>query len=676
VSAKRVLHRDYETRSVLDLPTVGVHRYAADSHTKISCVAYAVDDAPVQLWLPGDLVPPEFIEAARGPTWLAVAHNDAFESAIERHILVPRYGFPEIPLERHRCTMAAALALALPAELALLAKVLCLKYQKDAAGKHVMLQMSRPRRARTGEDPNRIYWHNDPELFAQLCAYCRQDVEVERELYNLLPPLVEQSLWELDQRINQRGFFVDTELARAARELARRERAAINAEIAALTDGKITTAGQVAKITDFVHERGHQLVGLTKRSVSAVLARGEPDEDVRRLLELRREGAHASVHKLDALLTSVDADGRMRGTLRYHAAATGRWSGRGFQPQNLKRPETEDITGAVAAVLAGDLDGVRELGSPLGVVGDVMRSMICAAPGHVLIAGDFSAIESRVLAWLAGEAWKLDGYRAFDRTADPALEPYCVTASRILRRTVTPDDEAGRHIGKTADLALGFGGALGAWRRFDADEHTDQEINGFVQRWRQAHPATVRFWRRLESAAKRAIRTAERGTLGDLAFEFESGTFRIVLPSGRAISYPKAQIVPGKFAGTTQIAFKDNARGGWNDVTAWYGTLVENVVQGTARDLLATAMQRVERAGFPVVLHVHDEIVCEAPGDRADAAEFHRLMVEPPSWTAGLPIAAKVRAGERYSKSKTEPQSEAPATANIDESERVYADDF
>ena len=316
-------------------------------------------------------------------------------------------------------------------------------------------------------------------------------------------------------------FCVDVELARAARKLVRREQAAINAEIAALTGGEITTAGQVAKITEFVRARGHRLTGLTKRSVATVLARGRPDEDVRRLLELRREGARASVRKLDALLASVDDDGRLRGMLRFHGAATGRWSGRGYQPHNLRRAEGGDLTGAIGTVLVGDLDKLRELGSPLDVVGNVMRSMICAAPGHLLIAGDFSTVEARILAWLAGEAWKLDVFRRHDLTGDPALDFYLVAASQALKHSVAPDDEAGRQVGKTCELAFGFGGALGAWRRFDADEHTDREVNGFVQRWRQSHPATVRFWRRLESAAKRAIRTGERGTLGNLAFEFD-----------------------------------------------------------------------------------------------------------------------------------------------------------
>ena len=331
-------------------------------------------------------------------------------------------------------------------------------------------------------------------------------------------------------------------------------------------------------------------------------------------------------------------------------------------------------------MLAGNLNGVRELGAPLGVVGDVMRSMICAAPGYVLVAGDFSTVEARILAWLASETWKLEVFRQFDVTGDPTLDFYLVAASQALRRPVALDDEARRHVGKTCELAFGFGGALGAWRKFDPDGHTDQEVKGFVERWRQSHPATTRFWRRLESAVKHTVRTGERGALGNLAFEFEHRTLRIVLPSGRRISYPEARLVPGKFKDTTQVAFKDNTGGGWDDDTAWHGTFTENVVSGIARDLLVAAMWRVERADYPVVLTVHDEIVCEVPEGFGSADEFHRLIIVPPAWAAGLPIAAKVRIGPRYSKSKTT-KSETPAigparaVADADD-EKVYTDDF
>jgi DNA polymerase len=636
----RVVYLDIESRGAIDLRTSGAHKYAKHQDTEVVLVGFAINDAPVRHWFgprrqsPADPLPPEIVALAPDPDCVFAAHNVQFDRTIYEAQLVRRHGWPQIPPSRWRCTMARALASTLPGSAEGAATALGLPIKKDREGQRLMLAMARPRKPRKeGEDIPFPQWIDDDASLARLASYNACDVELVRALFNRLPPLSddEQQLWELDAEINARGFYVDIELAKAARELVRREQAAIDARITALTGGEITTANQVAKIATFVRGRGHQLAGLTKRSVAAVLAHGRPDEDVRRLLELRREGARASVRKLDALLASVDDDGRLRGTLRSHGAGTGRWSGRGFQPQNIKRSESEDIVGAVAAVLAGDLDGVRELGSPLGIIRDTMRSMICAAPGHTLVAGDFSTVEARILAWLANETWKLDVFRQYDVTGDPALDFYLVAASQALRRPVAPDDEAGRHVGKMCELAFGFGGALGAWRRFDADEHTDHEVNAFVQRWRQSHPATTRFWRRLESAIKRTVRTGERGTLGNLAFELEHGTLRIVLPSGRCICYPEARLVPGKFANTTQVTFKDNAKGGWNDVRAWHGTFTENVVQAIARDLLVAAMWQAERAGYPVVLHVHDEIVCEVPKGFGSADEFHRLMTEPPT---------------------------------------------
>src|SRR5262249_24509085 len=352
------------------------------------------------------------------------------------------------------------------------------------------------------------------------------------------------------------------------------------------------------KIIAFVRRHGHTLEKLTKRSVAAVLAHG-PNEIVQHVLELRRDSARASVRKLDNLLKSIDADGRMRGTLRYMGSSTGRWSGRGYQPQNLKKSETADIDAAIEAILSGDNERIREIGAPLTVAGDVSRAMICAAPGHKLIGGDFSAIESRVLAWSAGEEWKLANYREYDVTGRPELEPYCATATRMLKRTVTPEDEAGRAIGKTADLALGYHGALGAWRRFNAyDTRPDGEILLNINEWRRAHPAIVRLWKQFESAALRAVRTKQPTNIANrFASSLEDGTLRMTRPSGRRLSYPQARIGPGKFEDTLQVYFKDNARGGWADCRGWSGTFVENAVQALSRDLLAAAMQRAEAAG-------------------------------------------------------------------------------
>jgi len=285
----------------------------------------------------------------------------------------------------------------------------------------------------------------------------------------------------------------------------------------------------------------------------------------------------------------------------FHGSAPGRWSGRRFQPQNLKKPaKTLDVDSAIAAIKSGELGRVEALGQPLSIAADVSRGLICAQPGHVLIGADFSAVESRVLAWLADDKKKLATYLAFDETGNSELEPYCVTASKILGRVVTPADEEGRAIGKTADLALGFGGSVGAWRKLaPKDTRSDEEIKANVSSWRAAHPQIVRFWSTLETALKRAVRRpGQRFTCGRLSAECRDGTLWITLPSGRAIAYPHAHLVDGKFEDTTDIAFKDNAMGKWREVVEWYGTFVENAVQATARDLLADALVRLEAAGL------------------------------------------------------------------------------
>jgi DNA polymerase len=662
-----VLFRDDETRGTLNLADVGARRYADDSSTETLCVGYAVDDAPVKIWTPDLPIPEEFHTAARDPDWLIVAHNDAFESAIEERHLAPRYGWPLVPIERHRCTMAMALASALPGALDKIAAALGLLMRKDAEGHRLMVRMSRPRKPRKGENPDLIYWHDDLEHHLRLQEYCARDVDLERLIYHRVPPLSpgEQKLWKFDAVVNRRGFCIDLELAEATREIARAEQEAIDVEIAELTGGRVTSINQVAKLSALLMELGHDVTSLTKKSVSALLARG-PEGNGKRLLELRQQGAQAAARKLDSLIAGIDADQRIRGTLRFHGASTGRWSGARFQPQNLKKPQTKNLDAAVDAIRAGDLERLRQIGAPLTIAGDISRNMITAAPEHVLIGADFSAVESRVLAWLAAETWKVDAYRQFDATGDPKLEPYCVTASKILRRDVTPEDEAGRQIGKVCDLAFGFGGGLSAWRRFDSsDSYTDVAIETMKVKWRSTHAATVRFWHALEKCLRRALRTGQRTVLGNLSAEVIDGVLYLMLPSDRRLAYPQACLVPGKHPGTAQIVFKDNARGGWSDQRGWFGSFTENVVQAVARDLLAAAMLRLEAAGYLIVLHVHDEAVCEVPKGFGSTDEFLRLMTTLPDWAAGLPVAAKAWTRTCYAK----PQP-APASALVIETKK------
>jgi DNA polymerase bacteriophage-type len=589
VSVQHVLHRDYETRSRVRLNLVGAHRYAADPSTEILCAAYAVDDQPAQLWIPGNPVPPEFIEAAANPNWIVVAHGDQFETAIEQHILAPRYGWPLIPIERHCCTMAMSLAAGLPARLSTAADALEQSNRKDRAGERLMHQMSKPRRPHKDEDPDQVYWFDDPERLRRLYDYCRQDVEVERELYERLPslPPAEQKLWELSTRINARGFGFDRVFAEAARKIAQAAAPEIDQELAEITGGAVTSINQVAKLLVWLQAQGCTLQKLDKKAIEKLLATELPVA-VQRVLELRLGGAQAAAKKIDALLARAGDDDRVRGAFRYHGASTGRWSGEGFQPQNLKRPVVEDLDAATAAVATGDYEHVRKLyGRPLSVVGDCSRSMIAAAPGNVLIGADFSSIESRVLAWAADEQWKLDSYRRFDATHDPRDEPYCITACQIFRKppgTYTKDSPE-RSIGKTCDLAFGYQGGLNAWRKFEPEKFTDAEVEQFKTEWRTAHPQVRRFWYDIDRAAWTAVR--ERGHVvrcGSVAFKCDSAFLQLKLPSGRKLSYPQPRIIGDERE--QHVIFSDNGLGQFKDCRygqgAYGGLWTENVVSGIA----------------------------------------------------------------------------------------------
>ena len=484
----RILHRDFETRSTIDLAEVGAWRYAGDPTTGVWCVAYAVDDGPVKIWIPGQPIPEEFFEAARNPEWIVVAHNDAFERAIEERILAPQYNWPIVPIERHRCTMAMASASALPAKLKTVAEVLQLSARKDDDGARLMQQMARPRKPRAGEDPNGIYWHDDdPEKLERLYAYCQRDVEVERELFHRLPPLTdsEQSLWMLDQQINQRGFYTEGPLLEAASRIAAAAGHAVEDELIRITAGELTSTDQVAALLAWLGEHGCEVKDVRKGTLTHALRRKDLDPIVRRVMELRLGAAHAAAAKIDTLLAWRDADSRVRGTLRFHGAGTGRWTGHGPQPQNFKR-DSDGIEAKRIAVATGDLAHVQKLyPQPLEVVGDIARAMICTAPGHRFLIGDFSGIESRVLAWVSAQQSKLDMWAKFDRTGDPKDELYY-----LLGRSCGRPEESARKIGKTADLAFGYMGGPAAWDRLapEDDSSSDADKRRYQQAWRRLHP--------------------------------------------------------------------------------------------------------------------------------------------------------------------------------------------
>lgn len=375
---------------------------------------------------------------------------------------------------------------------------------------------------------------------------------------------------------------------------------------------------------------------LDKKAIERQLEKELPPQ-VQRALELRLGGAQAAVKKIDALLARAGSDDRVRGAFRYHGAATGRWAGEGFQPQNLKRPAVEDLDAAIAAVATGDYEQVKKLyPRPLGA--------------------DFSSIESRVLAWIAGEEWKLDSYRCYDATRDPRDEPYCITACRIFGKppgTYTKDSPE-RNVGKTCDLAFGYQGGLNAWRKFEPDRFTDDEVRRFKTEWRRAHSKIKRFWYDVDRAAWTAVR--ERGRVvpcGRVAFKCVGAFLHLKLPSGRKLAYP-APHIEIEDERNQVVVFADNAAGQFKDCRhgngAYGGLWTENVVSGIARDLLADAMLRIEAAGYPIILHVHDEVSAEVPESFGSTEEFTRLMTRKPAWALELPIAASAWTGSRYCK--------------------------
>jgi DNA polymerase len=653
---------DVETRSAANLRDVGSHIYAIDPSTSPICMVFAIGDGEPQLWLPSEPVPALFIEIASHPDdWELIAHNWAFENCVLEHVLIPRHNFGPIPRSIQHCTQRLALANAFPAELGQLAEALGLPYRKDPAARRAMLAVSRPKAQRKRKPTTVPVWDEDPEKLRLVHERCRLDVRTTRAVFNSakLEPLSETERRYLleDAVINDRGVRLDRSLTAAAMDLAIRERTAINLSLQELTEGVITSANQTARFLTTINARGgHRMASLDTRAVAQALAH-KPDDFVRKLLELRQEGARSAVNKAKRMLAFASPhDDRLRGCLRMFGTGTGRWSALGVQLQNLKKNESNLPLALVDSIRNGDRTELAKYGKPLALLGDLSRAALCAAPGMELMSGDFSAIESVVLAWLANEHWKLSAYQTFIETGDTALEPYRVIARKMLGR----EEDAGinsaeRQLGKAAELASGFGGGPGAWRRIlPNDARADDEIRAIIHQWRTAHPKVTKFWKDLARAIRIAIRTATPVLVAPapqppIVATFADGSLRLRLPSGRAITYPQARLVPSKFEGyPPDIEFFDNSKGQWKPCRGWFGIFVENVVSGVARDLLAAAIDRFETRGFQTVFHCHDELTVETPIGAVPLEDFRAILLETPAWAEGLPLNGKVHSGAHY----------------------------
>jgi DNA polymerase bacteriophage-type len=657
---------DFETRSPVDLKKTGVHVYAEHPQTEVLLASYAFGlDGPMHRWRRGERMP-HGLSAHIYNGGKLVAHNTEFERVIWQTILGPRLGWTVPTYEQWECTASMASAMALPRNLEDLGAALGLGVQKDKEGHRLMLQMSKPRKV---NPDGSVTWWEEPEKLDRLHTYCDRDVETMQAAYPRLRPLPpeERATWLLDAQINDRGVFVDAASVRAAKKVIAGAEKAMTAELQLLTTGEVSTAKQIDKFMGWLAAQGAAIPSLARADVEAALA-GPLPPAARRALEIRLELSKSSTSKLEAMLARRCADGRARGNLVYHAATTGRWAGTGIQMQNLPRGTIKKAERCLTAISTGDYRAVEIIwDSAHAAVSSAIRSMFTAGPGNVILAADFSNIEGRVLAWLAGEQWKVKAFEAYDTItgydakgkplrAGPDLYKLAYSVSFGIPVDRVDDDQ--RQIGKVQELALGFQGGKGAFHAMAQGYGvtvSDERAAAIAVAWRNAHPATVSFWYNLEQAAMDAIRKpGAKFSAGRIIFGCAGGYLWAQLPSRRLLAYPNPSIqMRDSFVGRKETicfsGFKGTSRA-WGEATTYGGKLAENVTQATARDVMRDAMLRITAAGIPIILSVHDEVVAEVPEGRADVKAFEALMAQLPPWAAGLPVAAEGWSGHRYRK--------------------------
>lgn len=674
-----ILHGDFETHSPQDLKDTGVDVYTKDPDADAWCLAWAFDDDEPELWRNGDPIPVDVMLHIQAGGQFA-AHNCQFELAVWNNICVPKHRWLRLKPEQCLCTMCEGYAMALPGKLDDMSAALGIEIRKDLQGNRLAIQMSKPRSV-SGAPPTILYeWWDSEDRKQRLYDYCKQDVRVEREVFNRVLRLSddERKLWVVDCAINQRGVHVDRPAIAAALKVVAVEQTRLADELTVLTGGVVTYPSQVTALTTWIktvlpESERHLIDGLAKQDIVDHLNdQFWADSRVTRALEIRQEYAKTSVAKLAAMETSVSEDSRLKYILQFGAAgSTGRWGGRRIQPQNMPRPklkhkEIEAILEFLPRVSPAESIRRMELlyGAPMNVVSDILRGVITAKPGHLLFAGDYANIEGRVVAWLAGEDWKLQAFRDFDAGTGPDL--YLLAAARIYGKhhTAYTKSSPERQIGKVSELACGYQGGVGAFQTMATTygvKVPDEEAEFIKSAWREANPHIVSLWWELDRAAYDAVYSPGLVTTaakGKIQFRMNGSFLFCRLPSGRCLCYPYARL---KMATTwwgeekEQVHYKcvDDRTKQWTETHTYGGKLTENIVQAIARDMLAFSIMAVDVAKWDIVLHVHDEIVVEAPATGAADRQlgmFLSLMAKQPEWSAGLPLAVEGWTGERYRK--------------------------
>lgn len=672
---KRTLLLDFETFSATPLAH-GTHTYAADS--EIMVATYAVDDEEEVSCIDttaGESLAPLVVEIMRADR--IVIHNSYFDRTVAAaHGII-------IPPEKIIDTMVLALMHSLPGSLDKLSEIYNLGEDKAKIkdGKRLIHLFCKPRPKK--QKLRRATRETHPKDWAKFIEYAKMDIVAMRAIYKKLPrwnfTKDERDLWLLDQRINDRGIYVDCDLAKAALRTFDKQGLTLDERANEMTEGRVTSLSQRDRVLDYLNRdpEAFFINDLKKGTITDLLKEEELPDDIREMLTLRLEGASTSPTKYTALLRSTSPDNRLRGTTQFCGAArTGRWGGRIFQPHNLPRPKLK--SGAIEIGIEAMKLGVEDLlfDNPTDLCVSAIRGVVHSAPENKLVIADLSNIEGRVLAWLAGEEWKVQAFIDYDNGVGPDL--YMATYAKsfnVSMDAVIENEEHGdgkfRSIGKVLELACGFGGSVGAFASMGMIYNVKvpaEEALELVRAWRAAHPATTKFWYALSDAVWECIEHPDENTpvwkVRGIRIDRRKSWLRIQLPSGRYLCYPNIRIKPRKKIwtdtdGNQTIEWRDTIcydgvdpfKKYWGTVETYYGKIVENIVQATSRDILAHGMRLAEAEGAEIVLHVHDEIIAEVPdSNNWPVRVLEECMSRNPDWATGLPLAAKGFETYRYRK--------------------------
>lgn len=636
----RDLFIDIETYSSVSLPDCGLHKYMESPDFEILLLSYAFDNEPVKCIdiASGEEIPPELIYALTDTETVKHAWNAAFE-----YTAFGKF-FKGIDTEQWVDDMVISLYHGFPASLGDAGKALGLPQdkQKDARGKRLIRLFSIPDKKK-----GRIMPKDKPEEWMEYKEYNIRDVETEREIsnrvcgYGAFPvPSFIWDEWRIDRRINDTGVRLDMGLVRGALAISEEETTALKSRVKDITG--LENPNSVAQLKTWIEDKtGTAPESLDKASVTELLS-GELPEEVREVLEIRQKLGKSSIAKYSAMVDCECADSRARGLFQFYGAShTGRWAGRSIQLQNLPRNYIESIGYARELVQEEDRDSLEMMyGDVQDTLSQLLRTALIPSEGCEFVIADYSAIECRVLAWLAGEESTLDAFRDGE-------DIYCHTASRMYGVPVVKHGENGelRQKGKQATLACGYGGGVNALRAMGA-KGTDAELQPLVDYWRRANPNVVKYWAEVERAAKFAMRTAQPSYAKHVTFRYEMDTesglrfLTCELPSGRKLFYSNPRFKTNRF-GSSSIAYDTQRTAGWGETETYGGKLVENIVQAVARDLLMNALENVEDAGYTVVSHVHDEIIVDAPKGSLTVDALGALMCKLPEWAdTSLPLEA------------------------------------